>query len=60
MMGHEEMWACMSERDLPAPLAPIRPVAIALAEFDVDVLEQGFGPELHGDVGGDEHFDSNL
>ena len=35
-------------------------VAVAFAELDVDVLEQGFGPELHGDVGGDKHGDSDL
>jgi hypothetical protein len=26
-------------------------IAVAVAEFDGDVLEQGLGPELHGDVG---------
>jgi len=35
-------------------------IAIALAEFDIDVLEQGFDPELHGDIGGDKHGDSDL
>ena len=35
-------------------------VAVAFAELDGDVLEQGLGPELHGDVGGDEHGNSYL
>jgi hypothetical protein len=35
-------------------------IAVALAELDIDVLEQGFDPELHGDIGGDEHYDSYL
>jgi glutamate--cysteine ligase len=30
-------------------------VAVAFAELDGDVFEQGLGPELHGDVGCDEH-----
>jgi hypothetical protein len=32
-------------------------VAVALAELDGDVFEQGLGPELHGDVVGGKHGD---
>ena len=28
---------------------------VYLAKFDRDVFKQGFGPELHGDIVGDEH-----
>jgi hypothetical protein len=32
-------------------------VAIAIAEFDGDIFEQGLGPELHSNVGcGDQNF----
>ena len=34
-------------------------VAIPLAELDGDVFKQGLGPELHGDVGGDEHSETS-
>ena len=30
-------------------------IAVAVAEFDGHVLEQGLGPELHGDVCGGKH-----
>ncbi|MPM84551.1 hypothetical protein SDC9_131624 [bioreactor metagenome] len=50
----------LHEGRLARPVGADQAVAIALAELDVDVLEQGFDPELHGDVGGDEHGDSDL
>ena len=35
-------------------------IAIAFAKLDIDVLEQGFNPELHGDICGDKHGNSDL
>ena len=46
--------------DLPAAVGADQAIAVAFAKLDGDVLEQGLGPELHGDVGGDEHGDSDL
>ena len=43
--------------DLPAAVGADQAVAVAFAELDGDVLEQGLGPELHGDVGRDEHWE---
>ncbi len=43
--------------DLPQPLAPAdQAVAIAIGEFGRDLLEERFGPELHGDVECGEHI----
>jgi hypothetical protein len=44
---HEGGFACAVGAD--------EAVAVPLAEFDGNVFEQGLGPELHGDVGCDEH-----
>jgi hypothetical protein len=41
--------------DLPAAVRADQAVAVAAAELDGDVGEQGLGPELHGDAGGDDH-----
>jgi len=30
-------------------------VAVAFTEFDADVLEQGFGAELDGEISGGDH-----
>ena len=40
---------------LAGAVGPDQAVAVAVAELDGDVLEQGLGPELLGDVGCDEH-----
>jgi len=42
------------ERGFAAAVGADQTVAVAVAEFDRDVLEQGLGPELHGDVGGSD------
>ena len=45
----------LHEGRLAAAVGADQAVAVAAAELDVDVLEQGLGPELHGDAGGDDH-----
>ena len=45
----------LHEGRLAAAVGPDQAVAKPFAEFDGNVLEEGLGPELHGDVGGDEH-----
>ncbi|MNY38620.1 hypothetical protein D3C86_1732580 [compost metagenome] len=43
------------EGRLTAAVRPDQAVTVAAAKLDGNVLEQGFGPELHGDVsGGDQ------
>ena len=37
------------------PVGANQTVAVTFAKLDVDVLKEGLGPELHGDVGSDEH-----
>ena len=37
---------------LAAAIGSDQAVTVAVVEFDGNVLEQGLGPELHGDVGG--------
>src|SRR4029078_13486118 len=46
------------ERRLAAAVGADQAVAIAVAELDRDVLEQGLGAELHRDVGRGEQDDS--
>ena len=43
------------QRRLAAAVGADQPVPVAVAELDVDVLEQGLRPELDRDVGGGEH-----
>ena len=45
----------LHESRLAAAVGADQAVAVAAAELDGDVLEQGLGPELHGDAGGDDH-----
>jgi hypothetical protein len=45
----------LHEGGLAGPVGADQAVAVAFAELDGDVLEKGLGPELHGDVVGDEH-----
>ncbi len=45
----------LHERRLAGAVGADQAVAVAVAELDGDVLEQGLGPELLGDVGCDEH-----
>jgi hypothetical protein len=45
----------LHERRLAGAVGTDQAVAVAVAELDGDVLEQGLGPELLGDVGCDEH-----
>ena len=45
----------LHERRLAAAVGADQAVAIAAAELDGDVLEQGLGPELHRDIGGNQH-----
>jgi len=42
--------------DLPQPFAPDQAITVPAAELHGDVREQGVGPELHGDAGGDDHL----
>ena len=42
----------LHERRLAGPVGPDQPVAVAFAELDADVLEQGLGTELDGEIGG--------
>jgi hypothetical protein len=41
----------LHEGGLAGAVGADQAVAVAVAELDGDVLEQGLGPELHGDVG---------
>ncbi len=45
----------LHERRLAAAVGADQAVAVAAAELDGDVLEQGLGPELHGNAGDDDH-----
>jgi hypothetical protein len=45
----------LHQRRLAGAVGTDQAVAIALAELGVDVFEEGLGPELLGDIGGDEH-----
>ncbi len=45
----------LHERRLAGTVRADQAVAVAVAELDGDVLEQGLGPELHRDVGGGQH-----
>jgi hypothetical protein len=46
----------LHERRLAAAVGADQAVAVSAAELDGDVLEQGLGPELHGNAGGDNHW----
>ena len=48
----------LHEGRLAAAVGADQAIAIALAKLDRDVLEQGLGPELHGDVGGGKHVET--
>ncbi len=43
------------EGGFAAAVGPDQAIAVAVAKPDVDVFEQGFGPELQGDAGSGEH-----
>ena len=45
----------LHERGLPAAVRPDQAVAVPLPELHGDVLEQGLGPELDGQIGGGDH-----
>ena len=45
----------LHEGGLAAAIGADQPIAIAPAEFDRDVFEEGLAPELHGDVCGADH-----
>ena len=45
----------LHERRLAAAVRADETVAVAFAELDRDILEQGLRPELHGDIGGRQH-----
>ncbi len=45
----------LHQRGLAGAIGADQAVAVALAELGVDVFEEGLGPELLGDIGGDEH-----
>ncbi len=45
----------LHEGRLAAAVRADQAVAVAFAELDGDVFEQGLGPELHGDIGGRQH-----
>jgi hypothetical protein len=47
----------LHESGFAAAVRPDQPIAIPAAELHGDVREQGLGPELHGDTGGDDHFE---
>ncbi|TLD45743.1 MAG: hypothetical protein FAZ92_02005 [Accumulibacter sp.] len=55
--GSRLEFACqdLHEGRLARAVGADQSIAIALAELEGDVLEQGAGPELHGDVVGYEH-----
>jgi hypothetical protein len=42
-------------RIVPAAVGADQAIAIPAAELNGDVREQGLGPELHGNAGGDDH-----
>src|SRR5438874_1000119 len=44
------------ERGFAAAVCADQSVAIALAKAQRDVFEEGLAPELHGDVGGAQHW----
>ena len=50
----------LHQRRLAAAVRADQAVAIAVAELDADVLEQGLRPELHGDVGGGQHVEVTI
>ncbi|MCY1294643.1 hypothetical protein D9M69_417370 [compost metagenome] len=45
----------LHESRLAAAIGADQAVAVAVAEFDGNVLEQRLGAELHGDIGGGDH-----
>ena len=45
----------LHEGGFSAAVRPDQPVAVAVEEFDGDLLEQGFSAELNGDIGGCKH-----
>ena len=45
----------LHESGFAATIGADQPIAIAPAEFDRDVFEEGLAPELHGDVCGADH-----
>ena len=45
----------LHERRLATAVRADQTIAVALAEFDRDILEQGLRPELHRDVGSRKH-----
>jgi hypothetical protein len=40
---------------VPAAVGADQAIAIPAAELNGNVREQGLGPELHGNAGGDDH-----
>ncbi|MCY1292592.1 hypothetical protein D9M70_418250 [compost metagenome] len=55
--GFEVVAEDLHESRFAAAVGTDQAVAVAVAELDGDVLEQGLGPELHGDVGcGDQEL----
>src|SRR4051812_10226666 len=56
--GFETAAEDLHEGRLAAAVGADQAIAIPAAEFDGHVLEQGLGPELHGDAGGDDHGES--
>ena len=45
----------LHERGFSAAIRADQAVAIPAAELHGDIRKKGLGPELHGDVGGDDH-----
>ncbi|MDT4863918.1 hypothetical protein FQZ97_986520 [compost metagenome] len=45
----------LHEGRLAAAVRPDQAITVAVAELDGNVLEQGFSPELHGDIGCGNH-----
>ena len=45
----------LHERGFAAAVGADQPIAVAVGEFDRDLLEQRLGAELHGDIGSGEH-----
>jgi hypothetical protein len=50
----------LHEGRLAGAIGANQAVAIAFAKLDRDVFKKGLGPELHGDVVGDEHSETSV
>lgn len=48
----------LHERRLAAANCPDQAIAVPAADFHGEDREKGLGPELHGNAGGDDHWDS--